>query len=160
MLQRQVIFWLVALTVAVLLLAVFRTILLPFVAGFALAYMLDPLADRLQRVGLGRLGASLIILVLFVLLFIVALMVILPLLGQQLAEFVDRLPSYVARLQQLAVEQGGPLIERLGGSKALSNMQTSVGNLISQGMAWTGTFLQGLWSGGQALLSASSRFSW
>ena len=77
-LQRQVIFWLVALTVAVLLLAVFRTILLPFVAGFALAYMLDPLADRLQRVGLGRLGASLIILVLFVLLFIVALMVILP----------------------------------------------------------------------------------
>ena len=41
-LQRQVIFWIVALIVAVLLLSVFRTILLPFVAGFALAYMLDP----------------------------------------------------------------------------------------------------------------------
>ena len=49
-LQRQVIFWLVALTVAVLLLAVFRTILLPFVAGFALAYMLDQLiGPRLAR---------------------------------------------------------------------------------------------------------------
>ncbi len=155
-LQRQVIFWIVALAVAVLMLALFRGVLLPFVAGFALAYMMDPLADRLQRIGLGRLGASLIILILFVLIFIVALMVIVPLLGQQLGEFVERLPSYVARLQQLAVEQGGPLIERLGGSKALSDMQTSVGNLISQGMAWMGTFLQGLWSGGQALLGIFS----
>jgi predicted PurR-regulated permease PerM len=155
-LQRQVIFWIVALAAAVLMLALFRGVLLPFVAGFALAYMMDPLADRLQRIGLGRLGASLIILILFVLLFIVALMVIVPLLGQQLGEFVERLPSYVARLQQLAVEQGGPLIERLGGSKALSDMQTSVGNLISQGLAWMGTFLQGLWSGGQALLGIFS----
>ncbi|KAB0269505.1 AI-2E family transporter [Microvirga brassicacearum] len=155
-LQRQVIFWILTLAVTVLLLAIFRAVLLPFVAGFALAYMLDPLADRLQRTGIGRLGASLIILILFVLVFIVALMVIVPLLGQQLGEFVDRLPSYVARLQQLAVEQGGPLIDRLGGANALSDIQKSVGNLMSQGIAWMGTFLQGLWSGGQALLGIFS----
>ncbi|WP_210491270.1 AI-2E family transporter [Microvirga antarctica] len=154
--QRQMIFWLVSLFIVAGLLAVFSTILLPFVAGFALAYLLDPLADRLQRVGLGRLGASLIILVLFVLIFIVGLMVVVPLIAQQLGEFVERLPSYVARLQQLAVEQGGPLIERLGGSNALKDMQTSVGNLISQGMAWMGSFLQSLWSGGQALLGIFS----
>ncbi|MDF2813515.1 MAG: family transporter, partial [Microvirga sp.] len=65
-LQRQVIFWILTLAVTVLLLALFRAVLLPFVAGFALAYMLDPLADRLQRTGIGRLGASLIILILFV----------------------------------------------------------------------------------------------
>ena len=57
--QRQIGFWLAALAVAVLLLFVLRDILLPFVAGFALAYLLDPLADRLQRVGIGRLGVSL-----------------------------------------------------------------------------------------------------
>ena len=74
-------FWIVALLTTILLLYVLRGILLPFVAGFALAYLLDPLADRLQRLGIGRLGATLIILILFVLLFIVALMLLVPLLG-------------------------------------------------------------------------------
>jgi predicted PurR-regulated permease PerM len=154
--QRQIAFWIVALAVAVVLLLVLRTVLLPFVAGFALAYLLDPLADRLQRIGIGRLGASLVILILFVLIFIVLLVVVVPLGAQQVGAFVQRLPSYVARLQQLAVEQGGPLIEKLGGSTALPEMQTSVGNLLSQGIAWVGTFLQSLWSGGQALLSIFS----
>ena len=54
-----VIFWLVALVVAGPVAPVLRDILLPFVAGFALAYMLDPLADRLQRVGLGRSAPAL-----------------------------------------------------------------------------------------------------
>ncbi|HZH52581.1 MAG TPA: AI-2E family transporter [Microvirga sp.] len=154
--QRQVAFWIAALVVTVALLFALRTILLPFVAGFALAYLLDPLADRLQRTGIGRLGASLIILVLFVLLFILTLVVLVPFAAQQLGALVERLPSYVARLQQLAVEQGGPLIERLGGNTALPEMQTSVGNLVSQGLAWLGTFLQSLWSGGQALLNIFS----
>ena len=107
-LQRQVFSGSWRLSSLCLSLAVFRTILLPFVAGFALAYLLDPLADRLERLGLGRLGATLIILILFVLVFIVALMVIVPLLGQQLAEFVDLCPAMWPGLQQLAVEQGGP----------------------------------------------------
>jgi predicted PurR-regulated permease PerM len=126
------------------------------VAGFALAYLLDPLADRLQKIGIGRLGASLVILVLFVLLFMITLVVLVPFAFQQLGAFVDRLPSYVGRLQQLALEQGGPLIERLGGTTALPEMQTSVGNLVTQGIAWFGAFLQSLWSGGQALLSIFS----
>ncbi|MBM6596097.1 AI-2E family transporter [Microvirga pudoricolor] len=154
--QRQVTFWLVALVVAVALLFLLRGILLPFVAGFALAYLLDPLADRMHRLGLSRLGASLIILVLFVLLFILTLVIVVPLVAQQVAAFVERLPGYVARLQQLAVQEGGPWIEKIGGSSALSEMQTSVGNLISQGVAWMGAFLNSLWSGGQALIGVVS----
>ncbi|NIX77220.1 AI-2E family transporter [Microvirga terricola] len=154
--QRQIAFWIAALVVLGLMLFTLRTILLPFVAGFALAYLLDPLADRMQKLGIGRLGASLVILVLFVLIFILTLVILVPLAAQQVGAFVEKLPSYVARLQQLAAEQGGPLIERLGGSRALQEMQTSVGNLISQGIAWIGTFLQSLWSGGQALLSIFS----
>ena len=83
-------------------------------------------------------------------------MVMVPLLGAATRRVRRRLPGYVARLQQLAVEQGGPLIERLGGSKALSDMQTPSATSISQGIAWIGAFLQGLWSGGQALLGIFS----
>jgi predicted PurR-regulated permease PerM len=156
MMQRQLVFSVATVVVLILTLFIFRGILLPFVAGFALAYLLDPLADRLQKVGLGRLGASLIILILFVLFFILCLVVLVPLAAQQVGAFVERLPGYVARLQQLVAEEGGPIIERLGGSSALSEMQTSVGNLITQGIAWLGTFVQSLWSGGQALIGIMS----
>jgi predicted PurR-regulated permease PerM len=154
--QRQIFFWISALVVGVLLLFVLRGILLPFVAGFALAYMLDPLADRLQKIGIGRLGASLLILVLFVLVFIVTLVILVPFAAQQVGAFVERLPGYVARLQELGTEQLGPLVKRLGIGNALPQMQTSAGNLISQGIAWIGAFLQSLWSGGQALISIFS----
>ena len=154
--QRQIGFWIAALVVAVLLLFVLRGILLPFVAGFALAYLLDPLADRMQKIGIGRLGASLLILVLFVLIFIITLVILVPFAAQQVGAFVERLPSYVARLQELANEQLRPLLDRLGTNGSLPEMQTSVGNLISQGIAWMAAFLQGLWSGGQALISIFS----
>lgn len=154
--QRQVAFWIAALVATVALMFVLRSVLLPFVAGFALAYLLDPLADRLQKIGVGRLGASLVILVLFVLIFIVTLVVLIPFAAQQLGAFVEKLPSYVDRLQQLAIEQGGPLIEKLGGTATFPKMQTSVGGLVTQGLAWFATFLQGLWSGGQALLGIFS----
>jgi predicted PurR-regulated permease PerM len=151
--QRQIGFWILALILASLLLYLLRDILLPFVAGFALAYLLDPVADRLERLGIGRLGATLIILILFVLVFIVALVALVPLAAHQLAAFVARLPAYVARLQELVAQEGGPWIERLGGPGALNDMQRSVGDLVGQGVAWIGQFLQSLWSGGQALLS-------
>jgi predicted PurR-regulated permease PerM len=151
--QRQIGFWIVAFAVTALALFVLRDILLPFVAGFALAYLLDPLADRLERLGIGRLGATLIILVLFVLIFIVALVLLVPVVANQLAAFIERLPATVTRLQELALQQGAPFIERLGGAEALTEAQRSVGDLVGQGVAWLGTFLKSLWSGGQALLS-------
>ena len=42
---------------------VFSPILLPFIAGLVLAYFLDPVADALQRLGLSRLAAALLIVI-------------------------------------------------------------------------------------------------
>jgi predicted PurR-regulated permease PerM len=154
--QRQIGFWVATLGIAALALFVLRDILLPFVAGFALAYLLDPVADRLQRLGLGRLAATVFILVLFVLLFIVALVLVIPLVAHQLVAFIEGLPGTIARLQQLAVEYGGPLVDRLGGGRALPDIQRSVGNLVGEGVTWIAQFLQSLWSSGQALIGVFS----
>src|SRR5919205_2604019 len=61
-LQRQLLFWVGFILVLVALLYALRGILLPFVAGMALAYLLDPVADRLQRLGLSRVVATMLIL--------------------------------------------------------------------------------------------------
>ncbi len=77
-LWRQVLFALATLAVIVVFLFLFRSVLLPFVAGMALAYFLDPVADRLQKLGLSRLMATIVILTSFVVVFALSLMIIIP----------------------------------------------------------------------------------
>jgi predicted PurR-regulated permease PerM len=155
-LQRQIGFWLVSLALFVLALVVLRDVLLPFVAALVLAYLLDPLADRMERLGLSRLVATILILSLFVLVFVLALALLAPLIGQQFVAFMDKLPGYIARLQALISEQGAPLLERLGVGNLASEAQKSVGDIVGKGATWAATFLQSLWSGGQAVVSILS----
>ena len=98
-LQRQIGFWVGSLLVFILFLVVLRDVLLPFIAALALAYLLDPLADRVERMGMNRLAATIVILVVFLLIFVLALVLLAPLLGQQLAGLVARLPGDAAKLQ-------------------------------------------------------------
>ncbi|WP_406858376.1 AI-2E family transporter [Alsobacter sp. KACC 23698] len=154
-LQRQAAFWLVALGVAGLCIYVFSGILLPFVAGLALAYFLDPLADRLERLGCSRLWASVAILGLFVFVFVVAMLLLLPVLASNLADFAEKVPGYAQRLQQLVAERGRPLLERFGGTVA-PDLQNSLGDFIGKGIAWLGDVLKSLWSGSQTLIGLVS----
>eukprot|EP01042_Synura_sphagnicola_P033224 gene33224-42686_t len=151
-LQRQLLFWLLALAIVVLALMLFRDVLLPFIAALALAYLLDPLADRLERWGLSRLTATIAILCLFLLVFIIGMVLLAPLLSQQLAGLVARLPSDAAKLQALIMERGAPLIERFGGAKLAEDAQSSLGNLVGQATTWVGGLLASLWSGGTAII--------
>ena len=72
-------------------------VLLPFVVGAAIAYMLDPLASRLTKRGMSRLVAALIILGAFVILFAGVFVLIAPVLVKQLSAFIDRSPAYLQR---------------------------------------------------------------
>ncbi|GJD32776.1 hypothetical protein PMNALOAF_4055 [Methylobacterium adhaesivum] len=139
-----------------LLLYLLADVMLPFVAGLALAYLLDPIADRLERLGLGRLAASLLILAVFVVALVVALLIVVPLAASQIAALVATLPGMVARLQGILTEQAGPLLQRVGGADVLTELQSSVGSLVGQGGTWFLAFLKSLWSGSQALISIAS----
>ncbi|MDK9696016.1 MAG: AI-2E family transporter [Siculibacillus sp.] len=154
-LERQLRFWLGTLAGFVLFLWLFKGVLLPFVAGIALAYLLDPVADRLERLGLSRgLAALAIVLGIFVAL-IVALILVVPLLGHQLAGLLDRLPSLITRLQEMAGPYfDGELRKFLGGdAKAFEG---GVQTALSQGAGWITRVLQSLWNGGQAIVSVLS----
>src|SRR5262245_20156295 len=100
-LRWQVTFWLAALAVVVLVLWLLHEILLPFVAGMVLAYLLDPVARRLQRAGVNRLLAALLIVGLFVVTFVLLVILFVPILGAQLTAFIENLPGYIERLQAL-----------------------------------------------------------
>src|SRR6266542_2638340 len=102
--KRQVAFWAVALAVFIAALWLLREILLPFVAGLVLAYLLDPVADRLERLGLSRFLAAFLIVGLFVVVLIVLIILLAPILVGQLGGLADNLPGYVSRLQALITD--------------------------------------------------------
>lgn len=150
--QLQVRFWIGALVVTVGVLWLLRGILLPFVAGIALAYFLNPIVERLSRIGVGRTLSSLLIVGVFILVVVIFLLVVLPLLSSQLFEFIQNLPSYVTRLQGLVTDENREWINHFFGDR-LPDVQRSLADLMSQGVTYMLGFLTSLWSGGQALLS-------
>jgi predicted PurR-regulated permease PerM len=158
-------FWLGGLAVLALFLWLLADVLMPFAAGFAIAYLLDPVADRLERAGLNRLGATLIILIGFILVIALVLSILAPALGGQIAAFIDALPSIAARLRDLATEQGAsliarfaPLAKRLGLDIDASTgaIQGSVGDFTGDAAKYAADVLKGLWSGGRALIGLVS----
>lgn len=153
--QRQIIFWLGAFVLLLLFLWVFSGVLLPFVAGLALAYFLDPVADKLEHWGLNRLSATLIILLSFIMALLLVLVLAAPLLADQLGQLVKNLPGYVDRIQTLIGGTGQQWIQDKFGHK-LPDLQNSLGGIVAQGITWAIGVIQSLWAGGQALLSIIS----
>jgi predicted PurR-regulated permease PerM len=149
---RRAWFWVGAFVAFVLFLIVFSEILLPFVAGMVLAYALDPVADRIERLGFGRLGATLSILVVLIVILALAFVLLVPILADQLADFIERIPAYVERLRALFSSfLQSRLADYLGID--LTRMGSSLGGLSSQGASWMTTLVASLWSGGRVVLN-------
>ena len=155
--RRQILFWLGMLALLVLFLVVFREILLPFIAGMALAYFLDPVADMLERVGLPRWLATSLIMVFFILIFVVALVRLGPLLGDQLNRFITQLPSLVATLEArlpTATDLPEWLQDVVGENRP--ELNENLNGVLTEGAQWLGAIIASIWSGGKALVDVIS----
>jgi predicted PurR-regulated permease PerM len=153
-LERQVIFWIAALAVLAAVLWLLSDVLLPFVAGMALAYLLDPIARRAERLGIGRAVSALTVVTLVIVALVVAVMAVAPVVHEQFNAFAEKLPGYVAKLQSLISDQSRPWLAKLVGGE--SDPGKSVSTLVSQGSGFIGGFLASIWSGGRAVFSVLS----
>ncbi|WP_337266531.1 AI-2E family transporter [Oryzifoliimicrobium ureilyticus] len=154
-LKRQVVFWLIALVVFIVFLLVFSSILLPFLAGMAVAYFLDPIADRLERVGLSRLMATIVILVSFILIIALALMLLIPVLVTQLTEFAGRFPSYIDQLQDfLANSKNWAMPAWL--KNQIGTIRSNFSGILSQGIGFMTGLVASVWSSSLAIVNLVS----
>lgn len=149
--QRQVLFWSSIAVLFVLAILALQEILLPFVAGIVLAYALNPLTDRLERIGLGRIGASAITVALLIVVLIVVLVVLVPLLVQQAQQIVSSLPSDIQsilpHIEQWGQAQFGSWFDELRRA-----VDQGVGELSKNWTGIAGPIVQGLWDRGWALV--------
>ena len=137
-LRNQVLVWVGLFLVTILLLWVFRPILLPFVVGLALAYLLNPLVNLLGRFGINRVWASAIVLFLGIAVIVGMLLMLVPLFGQQAVGLVARLPGYVTDLQKLAQTLAPQFSEWLGPERA-AQLEASLADLIGRAVELAGS---------------------
>jgi predicted PurR-regulated permease PerM len=140
---RQGLFWLLALTAFFLLLHLLSGMLLPFVAGFGIAYLLAPLVAWLARWRLPRGAASLAVLMLFVLLLVTVIVLIVPVLELQAAQLVRAAPALAAfardeaqRLLDLAQRELPP--------DQIQKAQDMVGSWTGTALGWLAGLVEGL----------------
>jgi len=153
--RQQIYFWVAMFGVFIAFMWIFSNILLPFIAGMALAYFLDPVADRLERMGTSRLVATVIILIAFVVVFIVFLMILVPVLANQITGFLERLPELVSRLQALIASTDIQWLKDRIGIDGQS-LQENITGLMREGAGWFATVLRQIWSSGQSLVDVIS----
>ncbi|QIA24211.1 AI-2E family transporter [Mesorhizobium sp. AA22] len=155
--RRQIRFWLISAVILAIFLYVFSGILLPFVAGMVLAYFLDPVADRLQRLGLSRLMATIVILFAFIVVLVLAFVILIPVLASQMADFASKLPEYLTRLQTLITSFDPRWLEEKFGVDA-NGLREGLNSLLTSGFGLLTTVFTSIWSSGVALVSVVSLF--
>jgi predicted PurR-regulated permease PerM len=143
--DRNLIFWTIIVFVFVSLLWLLSDILLPFAVGAALAYMRVPLADWLERLGMNRTVAALLIVTTVALALILLTLLLVPLLAGQPLALMASIPGYVTRLQALLANFDSPWLKQTFGDHASKTMP----ELMTQGAGYLSGFLGSLRSGGK-----------
>lgn len=154
-LQKQVLIWAASLAVLVAALWAFSPILLPFIAGLVLAYFLDPVADALQRWGVSRLAAALLIVILAILLLVLALVILVPIVADQLGRFANDLPGLIQSLTQ-RFDQFAPQWMKDALAKSGADVQGSITQFAGKAAEWILSVLKTVLSGGLALVNLVS----
>jgi predicted PurR-regulated permease PerM len=149
---RQVAYWLVGALALVLLLFLLRSVLLPFVAGMAVAYFLDPVVDRLERWKMSRTFATSVVTVLFFAILTVALILVVPIVQSQTVGFIERLPGYVEKVREVFL----PLLRQGLDMDPGEDVGSAVAGAAFEAVDIVGQVLRGLWSGGLALINLLS----
>lgn len=153
--EKQLWFWLAALVIVVLAIGLLKDILLPFVTAIVVAYFLNPLAERLQAIGLPRTLAAILIVGVAAVLVALALVLLVPILVEQLRQLVTALPAETERFKAFIERYGR---EWLG--PGFPSFQTALDKaLADQSQNWAATvatIMASVWSRGLALVNFAS----
>ena len=144
--QEQAKYWGIALAVLFVMLWLLGDVILPFLVGGAMAYFLDPIADRLERAGLSRIASTVVIASVASLIAIISVLLVVPTLVRQAAQLVETAPAIAQRLQGFISTQFPTLTQE---GSVLNDTLTQLGEAVK---ARGGELLTGLLSSAVGIL--------
>lgn len=124
------------------------SVMLPFLVGGAVAYFLDPVADRLERAGCSRVMATSIISAFALLAVVLVVLAVIPSLVKQLSALIDSAPAIFGRLEAFLMERFPQL------SDETSTVRQTLADIGTAIQAKGGAVVQGLLTSALGLISA------
>ncbi len=146
----HLIFWTGATIVFVLTIILFKTVLLPFVMGIAVAYLLNPTVNKFSEVGIARGPAALMILFSFLILIGGFIGIVSPILYRELAQFSKDLPEYIEKFWEMLTPITAKLEEYIG-TVEKENIEALIKDNAGSATALAKVIVSKLAAGGQAL---------
>ena len=153
--EKQTLFWLGGLVVFLGLLYLLSGVLTPFVAGLAVAYFLDPLADKLEAALKSRSAATGLILLTFFVVVTAVGVALFPLLQAQITGLIARIPEAVTAFHDLI----DPLVARVEqeiGAAEIQKLKDNAGAVAGGAVSWLLGVLKSLFLGGKAVMNTLS----
>lgn len=127
--RDQAKYWGVATAAFLVILWYMGDVLLPFILGSAIAYFLDPVADRLERMGLTRTMATALITIVALLIFVIMALLVIPTLVSQAINLFAIAPDLTKRMSAFFVSQFPSLLEE---GSTLQSSITSLGTVVQE----------------------------
>lgn len=103
--QKNFQFWTFVGLLLIAFIWTFQSILTPFIVGIAVAYLLNPVVEKLSGYRLPRWLSALIILAIFFITLLIAFILAIPILVREMIDFVQLLPSLLSHGQEWVVRQ-------------------------------------------------------
>ena len=148
----RLLFWLGVILITLVLLGLLQSILLPFVAGLVIAFILAPAVARLERWGVRRSLASAAVLVVFLIGVALVFVLLVPLIQNQVVSLFGKLPALVSFLQAQIGRLMVVLQEQLPADQ-MAKLQDLVGTKLGEALAWVASLFQSMITSGIAVLN-------
>ncbi|EKE45442.1 hypothetical protein OCGS_0532 [Oceaniovalibus guishaninsula JLT2003] len=164
--RDQLKYWGIAAAVFLFLLWWLGDVIVPFLLGAAIAYLLDPIADRLERLGLSRVLAVAVMTVASIVLLVALILLVIPTLisqaaslAEQLARVAEAAPALLAEFQLWLTTRFPALADRFPGLNDLeATLRQSLVSLGDGIRARGGALLEGVISSASGILNAALLF--
>lgn len=109
--KEQAKYWGITIAILMTLLWLLGDVILPFILGGAIAYCLDPIADRLEAMGCSRVISVTIISLVTLFVFVMMFLLVIPTLVQQAAQLIETAPDLFNQLQGFLTERFPQLLD-------------------------------------------------
>jgi predicted PurR-regulated permease PerM len=146
-------FWLLILAALVAVLWLFKPVLLPFLAGLAIAYFLEPLVSKLEKRKVPRWAGALIVLSGFLLIMVAIILLLLPLLNSQIGALVNSLPDYIGKIRESYLPWAQVWLARFSPDD-VAKIKDAATQSGGDAVGWVSDTVKHIVSGGFALIDA------
>ena len=147
--------WFIVFLVFCALVYVLRSVLLPFVTGIIVGYLLNPLTDKFEKLKLNRTLATCLVMFLITIIAVPAIILLINMINEQIGIFIAAVPNYVTSLIKklepilLKMQEKFPSLET-------EHIKSYLRSNMSNNLKLLGGIIKSVASGGMALINLIS----